>query len=209
MMFKSDLYLQRKAPTTEMHDASEMLIPLTSDRGLCGGINSNIVRELKGYVKERNRSKIRIMPVGEKGSMAMVRPFPDLIKFSISDIGSPCNYPTIMALSDAISREADSYDRIVIYYNEFKSAISQVIRRMELMPRKRFLDTMKFSRLYSQKLPDKNTSNPSLYELYLTSNLWVAFLNNAASEQSARMNAMENASKNAREIVEKLNLKYN
>lgn len=209
MMFKSDQYLQRKAPSTEIHDASEVLVPLTSDRGLCGGINSNIVRELKTYVKERNRSKIRIIPVGEKGSIAMIRPFPDLIKNSMSDIGSPCNYPTIMAISDQIARQSDGYDRIVIYYNEFKSAISQVIRRMELMPRKRFLDTMKFSRLYSQKLPDKNTSNPSLYELYLTSNLWVAFLNNAASEQSARMNAMENASKNAREIREKLNLEYN
>lgn len=80
---------------------------------------------------------------------------------------------------------------------------------MELMPRKRFHDVMKFSRLYDQKLPDKNTSIPAIYELYLTSNLWIAFLNNAASEQSARMNAMENASKNAREIVEKLNLLYN
>lgn len=97
----------------------------------------------------------------------------------------------------------------MIYYNEFKSAISYVIRRMELMPRKRFLDTMKFARLYNQTRPDKNTSNPALYELYLTSNLWVAILNNAASEQSARMNAMENASKNAKEIVEVLNLLYN
>jgi ATP synthase F1 gamma subunit len=145
------------------------------------------------------------MPVGEKGSMAMTRPFPDMIKNSISDIGSPCNYPTIMAISDQVMRESEGYDKIVIYYNEFKSAISQIIRRMELMPRKRFLETMKFSRLYSQKLPDKNTSTPSLYELYLTSNLWVAFLNNAASEQSARMSAMENASKNAGEIVNKLN----
>ncbi len=74
------------------------------------------------------------------------------------------------------------------------------------MPRKKFLDTMKFGRLYNQTRPDKNTSNPALYELYLSSNLWVAFLNNAASEQSARMNAMENASKNAKEIIEKLNL---
>jgi len=68
---------------------------------------------------------------------------------------------------------------------------------------------MKFAKLYEQKLPDKNTSNTALYELYLTSNLWVAFLNNAASEQSARMNAMENASKNAKEILEKLTLQYN
>jgi len=58
-------------------------------------------------------------------------------------------------------------------------------------------------------LPDKNTGNPALYELYVTSNLWVAFLNNAASEQSARMNAMENASKNAGEILEGLKLQYN
>jgi F-type H+-transporting ATPase subunit gamma len=209
MIFKSDQYLQRKAPAQDAHDASEFLIPLTSDRGLCGGINSNIVRELKNYAKEKNRAKLRILPVGEKGSIAMIRPFPDLISNSISDIGSPSNYPTIMAIADQVQRQTDGYDRIVVYYNEFQSAISQTIRRMELMPRKRFLDTMKFARLYSQKLPDKNTSNPSLYELYLTSNLWVAFLNNAASEQSARMNAMENASKNAREIINKLSLEYN
>ena len=209
MMFKSDAYLQRKAPPTDTADASELLVPLSSDRGLCGSINSGIVREIKGYVKTKNRNKIRIMPVGEKGSLAMIRPFPDLIKMSISDIGSPCNYPTIMAIAEQVQKQADGLDKIVVYYNEFKSAISYIIRRMELLPRKRFLDTMKFSRLYSQKQPDKNTSNPSLYELYLTSNLWIAFLNNAASEQSARMNAMENASKNAREIIAKLNIDYN
>ena len=148
MMFKSDAYLQRKAPLADIHDASEFLVPLTSDNGLCGGINSNIVRELKTYVKDKNRAKIRIMPVGEKGSLGMIRPFPDLIKNSISDIGSPCNFPTIMGISDQVQRQSDGYDKIVIYYNEFKSAISQVIRRMELMPRKRFLDAMKFSRLY-------------------------------------------------------------
>jgi F-type H+-transporting ATPase subunit gamma len=209
MMFKSDQYLQRKAPLGDLHDASELLVPLSSDKGLCGGINSTVVRELKTYVKDKNRAKIRIMPVGEKGSAGMIRPFPDMIKTSLADIGSPCNYPTVMAIADQVQRSSEGYDKIVVYYNEFKSAISQIVRRMELMPRKRFLDAMKFSRLYSQKLPDKNTSNPSLYELYLTSNLWVAFLNNAASEQSARMSAMENASKNAREIVNKLNLEYN
>jgi len=100
-------------------------------------------------------------------------------------------------------------DKIVVFYNEFKSAISYIQRQMELMPRKRFLESMQFAKLYNQTLPDKNTSNPALYELYLTSNLWVAFLNNAASEQSARMSAMENASKNAKEIFDKLTLQYN
>jgi F-type H+-transporting ATPase subunit gamma len=100
MMFKSDQYLMRKAPLQDVHDASEILIPLSSDKGLCGGINSNVVRELKTYVKDKNRSKIRILPVGEKGSLGMIRPFPDMIKCSISDIGSPCNYPTIMGIAD-------------------------------------------------------------------------------------------------------------
>jgi hypothetical protein len=57
---------------------------------------------LKTYVKEKNRAKIKIMPIGEKGSVAMTRPFPDLIKCSMSDLGSPCNYPTIMAIADKI-----------------------------------------------------------------------------------------------------------
>lgn len=122
------------------------------------------------------------MPVGEKGSSALIRPFPDQMTVSFSDMPSPANYPTIMALSEQISKLGEDSDKIVIYYNEFKSVINQVIRRMELLPRKQFLETMKFARLYSQTRPDKNTSNPVLYELYLTSNLWVAFLNNAASE---------------------------
>jgi len=134
---------------------------------------------------------------------------PDLIKIGISEISTPYNYPTVMALSEHIVRNGESADKIVVFYNEFKSAISTIIREMELMPKKRFLETMKFCKLYDQKLPDKNTSNAALYELYVTSNLWVAFLENAASEQSARMNAMENASKNAGEILEKLTLEYN
>ena len=100
MIFKSDTYLQRKAPSAEVHDASELIIPLTSDRGLCGGINSSIVREIKNYVKDKRRDKIKILPVGEKGTSAMLRPFPDLIKFSISDVPSPRNFPIVMAIAD-------------------------------------------------------------------------------------------------------------
>mmetsp|Transcript_27174 Transcript_27174/g.20339 ORF Transcript_27174/g.20339 Transcript_27174/m.20339 type:complete len:152 (+) Transcript_27174:167-622(+) len=123
MIFKSDTYLQRKAPSQDLHDPAELLIPLSSDRGLCGGINSNIVREIKAYVKDKNRAKFKIIPVGEKGSAGMLRPFPDLIQFSISDVPSPRNFPVVMAIADTISRNSDGSDKIVIYYNEFKSAI--------------------------------------------------------------------------------------
>lgn len=193
----------------DMQDPAELIVPLSSDRGLCGGINSNIVKEIKNYVKDKKRDKFKIIPIGEKGQAGLLRPFPDLIEFAVTDVPSPRNYPVVMSIADTVARNSDNSDKIVIYYNEFKSAISQVIRRMELMPRRKFLEALKFGRLYQQKLPDKNTSNPALYELYLTSNLWVAFLNNAASEMSARMNAMENASKNAGEIRDKLDLEFN
>ena len=85
-----------------MHDPSEFIVPLTSDRGLCGAINSNIVRNMKEYVKTKNRSKLRIFPIGEKGSVAMARPFPDMIKTSVSEVTFPFNYFTCMALATQI-----------------------------------------------------------------------------------------------------------
>ena len=67
---------------------------------------------------------------------------------------------------------------------------------------------MNFNKLYDVK-PDKHTTNPAIFEFYFSANLYHAYLNNLASEQSARMTAMENASKNAKEIVEKLMLQAN
>jgi len=190
--------------------ATEVLVPITSDKGMCGSINSGIMRYVRTYVGNvPDRSKISVFSIGDKGTQALLRPMPDLIRVGISEISTPYNYPTVMALSEHIIKQSENADKVVIFYNEFKSAISTIIREMELMPRKRFLETMSFGKLYDMKLPDKNTANPALYELYITSNLWVAFLENAASEQSARMTAMENASKNAGEILEKLTLEYN
>jgi F-type H+-transporting ATPase subunit gamma len=208
MIFKSDQFMQRKMGQ-DPADPSQVIVPITSDKGLCGAVNSTIVREIKKMAPELNRNKTQIFSIGDKGSSGLVRPFPDMIKTSISQIGTPYNYPTVMAMAVHITSLSKDADKVLIIYNEFKSAISYVVRHMELLPQRRFLEAMKFAKLYNQTLPDKNTSNPALYELYLTSNLWVAFLNNAASEQSARMNAMENASKNAKEILDKLTLQYN
>lgn len=187
----------------------ELLVPLSSDRGLCGSINSGIVRDVRDYLKQRDRTRCEVFTVGEKAASAMSRNFKDVLKLGISSISTPYNYPTIMAVSEHIVSAGASHDKIVVFYNEYKSAISTVIRHMELMPRQRFLDSMKYGKLYEMRLPDRNTTNPALYELYITSNLWVAFLNNSASEQSARMNAMENASKNASEILNNLRTQYN
>lgn len=201
--------MQRKAASITVGNKI-VVVPITSDRGLCGGINSSIVREIKYKITHSpNRGNYSIITLGEKGAAALIRPFPDLVKLSISEVATPLNYPTVGSIAGQISSFATNADKIVIYYNEFKSAISTVIRELELKPREKFMETMKYMKLYKQSRPDKHTSNPALFDLYLTSNLYQAYLNNLASEQSARMTAMENASKNAKEIVVKLNLQYN
>jgi len=208
MMFKTDHYMTRRMVDTPA-SPKELIVPISSDKGLCGGINSGIVRDVREYMSHRDTSKCEIFCIGEKATGALARRFKDQLKMSISDISTPYNYPTVMAISEHIIQASQSHEKITVFYNEYKSAIATVIRQMELMPRARFLDTLKFAKLYEQAQPDKNTSNPALYELYFTSNLWVALLNNSCSEMSARMNAMENASKNAGEILDALTLQYN
>jgi len=208
IMFKTDTYMQKMAPEAPQNPRT-LMVPITSDKGLCGGTNSGIIRTVRDFANHSDRSRLALFAVGDKGVAGLNRNMPDLMKVAVSDTAKPINYPTVMALSEHIIKHAEGQDRIVVFYNEFKSAISSIIRQMELMPRQRFLDTLRFGKLYDQALPDKNTSNPALYELYVTSNLWVAFLHHSAAEQSARMTAMENASKNAKEILNKLRLKYN
>ena len=208
MVFKTDTYLQKKMVEPPANPR-ELLVPISSDRGLCGSINSGIVRDVRDYLLSRDRTRCEVFSIGDKAAAALSRNFKDVLKLGISGISSPYNYPTAMAITEHIVASGASHDKIVLFYNEYKSAISTVIRQMELMPRQRFLDSMKFCKLYQMKLPDRNTSNPALYELYVTSNIWVALLNNSASEQSARMNAMENASKNASEILDRLRTQYN
>lgn len=210
-IFISDQYMQKKVQAEQSGNRT-LFIPFTSDKGLCGGINSGIVREVKSTLAAHpNKNQCGIFVVGDKGSTALARPFADILQKGIHDIYTPINYPTASAIAHTLGNyaEKENFDKIVLVYNEYKSAISTVITQKELLPRNKFIEFMYFGKKYNMKYPDKNTANPALYDLYLASNIYNALLNNMASEQSARMNAMENASKNAKEIGEKLLLQYN
>lgn len=208
-MFAADAEARGKQAT--VGDGSQLLVPITSDKGMCGAINSGVIRNIRDYLADKDRSKINIFSIGDKGTVGMQRRMGDMLRVSISEIQTPYNYPTAMALAENIIQASEQYnsDKITIVYNEFVSAISTNILHLELMTRKNFIETMAGMYIYKKSIPDKNVTAPALYDLYVTSNLWVALLNNAASEQSARMNAMENASKNAGEILDALTLQYN
>jgi len=203
MIFKTDTYMQRKMQP-ETSDQKELLVPVSSDRGLCGGINSGVIRTVRDYIATKDRKNMEIFSVGEKGTAACYRPFPDILVENIQHISYPLNFPVSLAISSKVQELSQDKDKVVIFYNEFISAIAYECRRIELMSKPRFLENMKFQKLYDIEIPDSRTTNHALYDLYVASNLYHAQLQNAASEQSARMNAMENASKNAGEIIEDL-----
>lgn len=206
-ILKSDQYVQRKVNSFSGNKI--LYVPFTSDKGLCGGINSVIIRELKSIFKQGNNDNSGLYIIGDKGITGLSRHFGNIIKKGVHDIQVPINYATAAAISHDIIKESEDFDKIVLVYNVYKSAISNILTKTELYTRKRFLDLMDFSKAYFLDNPDKRTVNPALYDLYLSSNFYYAILNNLASEQSARMSAMENASKNAKEIVDKLLLQYN
>ena len=209
-MLKSDLIMQRKTQGLTLAGGKTMVVVISSDKGLCGGINSGLIREIKSRIGHSvNRSMYSIFAIGEKGTSALIRPFPDLVRYSLSEVSTPLNFPTVASVAQQISSASAGHDKVIIYYNEFKSAIKTIIRDIELLPREKFLEYMKHMKLYKAPIPDKNTTSFALYDLYISSNLYHAYLNNIASEQSARMAAMENASRNSKEIVEKLKLEYN
>ena len=139
MIFKSDLYMQRRI-TESKGDEKELLVPLTSDKGMCGAINSGIYRNIRDYIATKKRENLQIFSIGGKAYSSMKRPMADILKINVSEIQTPYNYPTVMAMAEHIINWSEGCDKIVVFYNEYKSAIATIIRQMELMPRKRFLD---------------------------------------------------------------------
>jgi len=208
-LFANESYLQKKkadAPTIK----KTLVVPVTSDRGLCGGVNSGIVREVKSIVNQ-NRSAYKIFVIGEKGAAALARPFPENLHSSISECLYPINFTITSSLAHQMCLIADeeNCDNMVVVYNEFKSAISSIIKRLEFLNRKAFINQFKHVVRHDTEEPDKDFAKHYYYDLYIAGQFYHALLQNAASEQSARMNAMENASKNAKEMLQKLSLNYN
>ncbi|KRX03737.1 ATPase, F1 complex, gamma subunit domain [Pseudocohnilembus persalinus] len=207
-LMDTEAYIQRKQH--ESQKKRQLVVPLTSDKGLCGAINSSIVRDIKGLIGT-NHSAYRIFNVGIKGESALLRPFPDIVKYSISFIQQPVNWPTTCSVAHqvGIAAEKEQCDNIIIVFNWYKNAVTQLITHTDIMPKELFFKNFKYLVRHEATEPDLEYSKQYFYELYTGSIFYNSFLHNNASEQSSRMNAMENASKNAGEMLDKLTLQYN
>ncbi len=207
-IFNNEPYLQKKKPVISIKKT--LLVPISTDRGLCGGTNSGVVRETRATVNTSgDRTGFKIIVIGEKAVAALARPFPDLLYQSINELQSPLSFPAVASVSQCLIRASEDCDNIQIIYNQFKTVMNSVVSKVDVMPRKVFLNTFKFVVKHDTEEPEKDWSKVYFYEFYVAAKLYNAILNNLASEQSARMNAMESASKNAGEMLNKLTLSYN
>jgi F-type H+-transporting ATPase subunit gamma len=201
-------------------DQTHLIVVATSDRGLCGGFNSSIVRAARRRIRELSDDgkTIKMMIVGRKGREQMGREFAGQIIEAVEDVGTrSIKFAEAAEIAESIARRFDAgeFDVCTIYYNHFKSAVSQVVTPQQLIP---------FAVADGDEAEDAEPDmDGAIYEFepgeeeiledLLPRNVAVqifrALLENAASEQGARMMAMDNATRNAGEMIDKLTLTYN
>jgi F-type H+-transporting ATPase subunit gamma len=198
-----------------------LVICATADRGLCGAFNSSIVRESRRRIRAllEEGKQVKILCVGRKGRDQLRRDFASLIVGTLEDVSKP--RPSFGKASEIAERvtamfENGEFDVATLIFARFKSAISQVVTAQQLIPFTAPLDvaggegklTAPSGAVYEYE-PSEEAILTELLPRNLAVQVYKALLENNASEQGARMAAMDNATRNAGEMINKLTLTYN
>ncbi|HXA71045.1 MAG TPA: F0F1 ATP synthase subunit gamma [Stellaceae bacterium] len=194
-----------------------LLIVATSDRGLAGGFNATILREARRTIRELQAGgkTVKVLTIGRKGRDGLRRDYGRLIIDSLTEVGRPrlqfANAQAIAARVLALF-DAGEFDVATIVYNRFKSAITQIVTKQQLIP---FAVPETVERpdpavqgVYEFE-PEEAEILASLLPRNLAVQLYTALLENNASEQGARMTAMDNATRNAGDMIDRLTVTYN
>ena len=190
-----------------------LCVVMTSDRGLCGGFNSNIIKKAKSYFsKILNEGKqLKIITVGSKGNDQLKRVYGDKIIENISFKESKnANYFDADKVGRIIIEkfEAGEFDICTIFYNQFKNVITQLPQAQQIIPLNNEEDNNNSDESYEFE-PDEDEILSNLLPKNISTQIFKAMLENSASEQGSRMSAMDNATRNAGEMVDKLTIEYN
>ena len=200
-------------PLLEKREAKKLLlIVLTSDRGLCGGFNTNLCKAADRYIKENASSyeQISVMTVGRKGYEFLKSRY--TVYKNFSNVLAKPNYQTAVMLAQEVidGFVAGEYDQVELLYNSFRTVMTQDITFQQMLP------VEPEEKGASEETPVEFSYEPSVGELLaeiLPKNIEVqifkAMLETVAGEHGARMTAMDSASKNANEMIGKLTLQYN
>ena len=191
-----------------------LCIVLTSDRGLCGGFNTNIIKKAKAYFqKVSDEGKVlKIITVGSKGYDQLKRAYKDNIIDRVSFKDSKnINYSDAEKVGKMTIEkfEKKEFDVCTIFYNKFKNVITQIPQEQQIIPLKTSETEKNSSEDNYEFEPDEDEILSNLLPKNISTQIFKAMLENSASEQGSRMSAMDNATRNAGEMVDKLTIEYN
>ena len=195
-------------------DKIHLCVVMTSDRGLCGGFNSNIIKKAKSYfqkILDENKT-LKIITVGSKGFEQLKRVYEDKIIEKISFKESKnINYFDADKVGKIIIEkfQKEEFDICTIFYNQFKNVISQIPQEQQIIPLKSEINKEKVEDDNYEFEPEEDEILSNLLPKNISTQIFKAMLENSASEQGSRMSAMDNATRNAGEMVEKLTIEYN
>ncbi|MDO5646746.1 F0F1 ATP synthase subunit gamma [Paracoccus sp. (in: a-proteobacteria)] len=195
-------------------DQRHLLVVMTSERGLAGGFNSSIVKLARQHA-DRLRAQgkdVAILTVGKKGREQLKRDYGNLIvdHVDMSEV-KRVSYDNARAIADDVLARFQNgdYDIATIFYNRFASVISQVPTARQIIPAEAPEDQPQdVSSLYDYE-PGEDAILEDLLPRSVATQIFAALLENAASEQGARMTAMDNATRNAGDMIDRLTTEYN
>ncbi|MCY4305473.1 MAG: F0F1 ATP synthase subunit gamma [Aestuariivita sp.] len=194
---------------------THLLVVLTSERGLCGGFNSNIVKKVKAHAEKllADGKQIKIVTVGKKGRDQLKRDYAHFFvgHFDFSDTKN-INYSNAEEVSrDILSRfNSDEFDIATIFFSKFISVVSQEPQGLQVIPAEfNFDDADKSISTFFEYEPEEEAILKDLLPRGVTTQIFTGLLENGASEQGARMSAMDNATRNAGDMIDRLTIQYN
>ena len=200
-------------------DKKYLCVVLTADRGLCGGFNSNICKLAKVHFKNilNEGKELKIITVGSKGYDQIKREYG---KYVIKKFSFKNKKNITFNEADEVGHEIlslfnlNEFDKCIIFYNNFKNVITQIPQAQQIIPAEKMELDNKNDKEKEEKLsyefePDEDEILEDLLPKNISTQIFKAFLENAASEQGSRMTAMDNATRNAGELVDKLTINYN
>lgn len=187
--------------------AKNLLVVMTTDKGLCGGVNTILTRMTRGAINklEADGKRADIFVCGEKGRAQLRRAYSSRFVGCATDRQMPYTFELATALTQDIL--TDEYDAVHFLYNKFKSAIVYIPSVKSVTPLMDPASPFLFN--YEVEPENDPETLQNFYEYTMATKMYHVLMDNATSEQSSRMSAMENASKNAGEMLNKLNLQYN
>jgi F-type H+-transporting ATPase subunit gamma len=195
-------------------DQTHLCVIMTSDRGLCGGFNSNICRLAKKYfVKILKEGKnLKIITVGSKGHDQLKREYG---KYIIQKLSFKNKKKISFTEANEVGKiiidlfDKNEFDNCILFFNNFKNVMTQIPEAQQIIPAEVKKNSKKNEEIFYEFEPDEDEILEDLLPKNISTQVFKAFLENSASEQGSRMTAMDSATRNAGDLVNKLTINYN